>query len=112
MREKNITLEATAELAKAAEAVKKQLIQTAREKSVHRVHTRKQGPRTQTQKGQKPDMKQRYNRFTSNQNDHNYKQGQKSSDRLETQPCRFCGSYHDKKNCPAYGKTCFNSIQL
>ena len=102
MREKNITLEAAAELAKAAEAAKKQLMQTAREKSVHGVHTRKQGPQAQTQK--KPDTKQRYNRFNSNQND--CKQGQRSSDRFETQPCRYCGSKHDKKNCPAYGKTC------
>ena len=104
MREKNITLEAAADLAKAAEAAKKQLMQTAREKSVHGVHTRKQGPQaqaqTQNQKSHKPDMKQRYR----SQND--YKQGQRSSDKFETQPCRYCGSKHDKKNCPAYGKTC------
>ena len=90
MREKNLTLETAAEIARTAEAARKQLQQTARNQSVHGV---------QYKKGSQNQKK----RFKNGKKDANANRGN-SSDQVETQ-CRYCGSKHEKRNCPAYGKT-------
>ena len=93
MREKDITLEAAAEIARTAEAAKKQLQQTARNQSVHGVQQYKRGSQTNWKE-----------RFKDDKKDANANRGS-GSDRVETQ-CKYCGGKHEKRNCPAYGKTC------
>ena len=93
MREKDISLETAAEIARTAEAAKKQLQQTARNQSVHGVQQYKKGSQTNWEK-----------RFKDDKKDANANRGS-GSDRVETQ-CKYCGGKHEKRNCPAYGKTC------
>ena len=93
MRKKDISLETAAEIARTAEAAKKQLQQTARNQSVHGVQQYKRGSQTNWKK-----------RFKDGKKDANANRGS-GSDRVETQ-CKYCGGKHEKRNCPAYGKTC------